>query len=303
MSFWKRVLWALIFPHLAIVIALIPIAAVLLIYAFAFADGEGIISYISYAVSAYALTVVCFRIPWGIRFFKKIKTENKLIKRAFDDAHFRVKVSLYFSFYFNVAYALFQLGLALYHSSVWFYALAAYYLLLAFMRMYLLGFVRSNAHGVLLEREFKKYRTCGIVMLILNVALSVMITYMVIDGLPTEYNEIVAITMAAYTFTTLTIGIVNVFGYRKYNSPVFSASKDINLASAVVSVMTLESAMLSTFSDGSMDERTTLIVTASTGVAVMAFVLWLAIFMIIRSSKGLKKIRTARENCRSEDNK
>ena len=301
-TFWKKVLWAIIFPHIAIVIALVPIAAVLLAYSFVFSDGEGVISYVSYGVSAYALTVVCFRIPRIIRFVKRIKEENRLVKKVINDPRFRVQFSLYFSFYFNVAYALFQLGLGIYHSSLWFYSLAAYYFLLAFMRMYLLGFVRSNEHGVLLEKEYKKCRICGIAMLVLNVALSVMVTYMVIVGLPTDYNDIVAIAMAAYTFTALTVGIVNVFNYRKYNSPVFSASKDINLASAVVSMMTLESAMLATFGDGSMDESKMLIVTASTGFAIMAFVLWLAIFMIIRSSKGLKKLKSVKEAHTEKDN-
>ena len=80
--------------------------------------------------------------------------------------------------------------------------------------------------------------------------------------------------------------------YNKYKSPVFSAAKDISLAVAVVSVLSLENSMLAAFSDGTMDDTAVLIMTASTGFAVMVFVIGLAIFMIVRANKGLKAAAT-----------
>ena len=62
-----------------------------------------------------------------------------------------------------------------------------------------------------------------------------------------HHHEITTIALAAYTFTSLTFAIINTVKYRKYHSPVYSASKAISLASACVSLLTLESTMLTTF--------------------------------------------------------
>ena len=69
-----------------------------------------------------------------------------------------------------------------------------------------------------------------------------------------SHHMITAIAMAAYTFTAFTVAIVNVIKYRKYNSPVFLASKVISFASACVSMLTLTSTLLTTF-----DERASLL--------------------------------------------
>ena len=43
--------------------------------------------------------------------------------------------------------------------------------------------------------------------------------------------------MAAYTFTALTLAIVNAVRYRKYGSPAYSAAKAISLASATLGLL------------------------------------------------------------------
>ena len=292
MNFWKKLYKILLFPHIAIMISLIPISAVALAVAFLVYRAEHPISYACFVLSAYTLTVYCFRIPDIIRFVRRVKEENRLLNSLTTNAHLRVKISLYSTFYFNMVYSLFQLGLAIIQSSVLYYSLSAYYFLLALMRMYLLGYTRSNAPGVNMVREYKRYRFCGIVMLVLSLALSVMVTYTIMNDTSKDQGMIATIAMAAFTFTALTVAIVNVVKYNKYKSPVFSAAKDISLAVAVVSVLSLENSMLAAFSDGTMDAAAVLIMTASTGFAVMVFVIGLAIFMIVRANKGLKAAAT-----------
>jgi len=79
--------------------------------------------------------------------------------------------------------------------------------------------------------------------------------------------------------------------YRKYNSPVYSASKVISLASACVSMLTLEATMLTTFGDGTMDAITRKIFLGCTGGAISVFVVVMAIYMIKQSSKQLKELK------------
>jgi preprotein translocase subunit SecF len=94
--------------------------------------------------------------------------------------------------------------------------------------------------------------------------------------------------MAAYTFTTLTVAIINVIKYRKYDSPIYSASKAISLAAASVSIITLESTMLTTFGGETMDDFTQKLMLGLTGGAIAAFIIGMAIYMIYQSTKRLK---------------
>ena len=72
-----KLLKALLFPHIAVMIPLVPISAFLLVYSMVFIGTESIAAYISYVISAYTLTVWCVRIPDIIRFFKDFRIENK----------------------------------------------------------------------------------------------------------------------------------------------------------------------------------------------------------------------------------
>ena len=79
--------------------------------------------------------------------------------------------------------------------------------------------------------------------------------------------------------------------YRKYNSPVYSASKAISLAAASVSMLTLESTMLTTFDDGNTDALTRKILLGATGGVVSVFIIIMAIYMIVQSTKKLKAFK------------
>lgn len=289
---WRKIGKSLLFPHIAILLVLLPVATVLLVYSMVFIGTETVIAYISYVLAAYTLMVWCFRIPWVIRLIKSFKNENKYAQMWLTDTRLRVNVSLYGSLLWNTAYAVFQLGLGFWHHTFWFYSLAGYYICLAIMRFFLVQHTSKHNAGEQMQEELIKYRTCGIVFLLMNLALSLMVFFMVYWNRTFEHHEITTIAMAAYTFGSMTMAIMNVVKYRKYNSPVYSASKAISLAAACVSMLTLESTMLTTFSDGTMTLTDRRIMLGATGVAVCAFIIAMAIYMIVQSSKKLKLLKT-----------
>lgn len=104
-----------------------------------------------------------------------------------------------------------------------------------------------------------------------------------------QHHPITTLAMAAYTFTSLTLAIMNVVKYRKYQSPVLSASKAISLAAACVSMLTLETAMLAAFG-GAGRRGISPAVTALTGAAVCLLVLVMAVYMIVRSTREIKGV-------------
>ena len=293
---WKKLGKALLFPHIAIMIVLVPIATVLLVASMVFVGNDTPIAYISYVLAAYTLMVWCIRIPSLIKFFKTFKDENRYARKWQEDTRLRVNVSLYGSFFWNIAYALFQLWLGFYHHTFWFYSLGAYYICLAVMRFFLLLHTRKYAPGEKMREELIKYRACGAVFLLMNLALALIVFFMVYWNRTFEHHEITTIAMAAYTFTSLTVAIINFVKYRKYNSPVFSAAKAISLAAALVSMLTLESTMLTTFSDGTMKAVEQKWMLGATGGAISVLIIATAVYMIVVGTKKLKLLESEVEN-------
>ena len=293
---WKKIGKALLFPHIAIMIILIPIATVLLVGSMVFVGTESVIAYISYVLAAYTLTVWCFRIPRLITWIKAFKDGNRYARMIQDDARLRVNISLYGSLAWNTLYGILQLWLGFYHRTFWFYSLGAYYICLAIMRFFLVRHTRKYAPGEKMQTELVKYRACGIIFLVMNLALALIIFFMVYWNRTFEHHMITAIAMAAYTFTAFTVAIVNVVKYRKYNSPVFSASKAISLAAALVSMLTLESTMLTTFSDGTMTAAEQKWMLGATGGVISLLIVATAIYMIVIGTKKLKILESEVEH-------
>lgn len=284
----KKIAKHLLFPHMAAVIILLPISAAFLIYALLALDEVHPLRIASYVIAFYTLAIWSIRIPTIIRSIVRFKRENKYAKRWLGDAHLRMKVTLSANALWNAAYATLQLALGIYHRSAWFYSLAAYYFSLATMRTFLMHHTLKHAPGERMRSELIKYRACGWIFLIVNLALSGMMLYRIHEGRMVSHHEITTIAMAAYTFTSLTMAIINLIKYRKYNSPVFSASKAISLASACVSMLSLESTMLMTFGDGSMTEKTQILFLALSGGGVCALIVAMSIYMIVHSGRIMR---------------
>lgn len=221
---WKKLGNALLFPHIAIMIILIPIATVFLVYSMACLGTESITAIISYVLAFYTLTVWCFKIPYLICLFKTFKNENRYARIWQDDTRLRVNVSLYGTLIWNTAYALLQLGMGFWHHTFWFYSLAEYYISLAVMRFFLVQHTSKHKPGEKMLDELRKYRACGMVFLIMNLALSLMIFFMVYWNRTFNHHEITTIALAAYTFGSLTMAVINVVKYRIGNSKDYAWS-------------------------------------------------------------------------------
>ena len=288
----KKIGKALLFPRILIMVLLTPVSIALLVYSMVVLGTENIISYISYAFSAYMLTVWSLRAPEVIQRARRFLDENKYAKRWRSDPRLRVNTSLFFSIFINTAFAIFQFCLGIKHKSFWFYSLAAYYLCLGVMRFFLFQYTKKHKPGERMRKELVKYRNCGWVFLVINLTLSLMLFFMIRFDRTFVHHEITTITIAAYTFTALTLAIINVIKFRKYNSPAFFASKAISLAAACVSVITLEATMLTTFGDIENDATMRRILLAVSGGAISVFLIFMAVYVIVQSTRKLKALKS-----------
>lgn len=287
---WKKLGERMLFPHPVVTALLAVIAAALLVYSFIALEPTNPLSWAAYALSFYALVAVCVRVPDMVCFVQRFRHENRYYLLYSSDVRLRMNISLYGSFTFNAVYAVFQLCLGLRHASVWFYAMAVYYLLLAMMRLMLASYARTHAPGEQMLMEWSAYRNCGKLLLVMNLALAVIILYFVCQIRVFRHHEITTIAMAAYTFASLALAIVNAVRYSRYKSPVYSAAKAISLASASVSVLTLENAMLTAFGQEN-SELFRQIMLGATGSGVVLFVIGMAVYMISRANRELRTQR------------
>ncbi len=283
-----KALRALFSPPVWLLLPLIPVSIALLVYSFLFLYSAHPGSIASYVLSAYVLAAVCVRIP---NTWHSLRHENKLFLRWKTDVHGRVKLSLYTSLALNTAYAIFQLGLGFTHRSVWFYTLAAYYLLLVIMRFSLLRYTRTHVAGSDRKSELFRYRFCGYLLAAMNLALGGIVFFISCQGKTFHHHEITTIAMAAYTFCALGFAIAGLVRYRKRQSPVYTCAKVISLAAALVSMLTLESAMLTAFGDTD-DQQLHSTMTAIFGTVVALFVLCMAVSIIVQTTKKIRALES-----------
>ena len=302
MSQLKQILKKIfVLPSLPTVLIAVPSFALV---SFMLATGnEGALAYLSYVMSAYALVITCTSIPRMARLVKSVRTgigkhplmeklsDTSLGSRFMKDVRFRTEISLYMGFVINLLYIVMKMASGIYYRSLWFISVAVYYILLAVMRFLLFrrGKVRKAVNQ--LEAELKRYRMCGIILLLMNQALTGIVVFMVHQNKSYDYPGVLIYAMAAYSFYCVIIASVNVVKFRRHGSPVLSAAKVINLVSAMVSILSLETALVTRFGEKD-DFSFRQVMTGATGGGVCIFVLGIAVYMIVKSSLQLKNINT-----------
>ena len=168
--------------------------------------------------------------------------------------------------------------------------LAAYYIILAVMRFLLLRFVGRVGIGNDSAKELRRSRLCGAILMTVNLALSGVIILVIVQNKGLEYNGMLIYIMTMYTFYVTVNSIINLFKHRKYNSPVILTAKAINLAAALVSMLSLTTAMLSQFGSENTTPYFNQIMVGATGAGVCAVVITISVYTIVRTNKELKKL-------------
>lgn len=262
-----RITNKLLRPRLVLLAPLAVLSAAALAAVFTLGLEDTAIAYASYVLSAYSLAAVTLHLITEERRWHSRALENRHVKRYRTDLDFRLRLRLTVSFGVNLCYSVYKAALGLLLGSVWFGAMAAYYLVLSEARFLLL----RGGTGSLLA-GYKKRRFCGWLLAVMTVPIAVMGAVSVYTGGATEYPGHLIFAAAAYTFYSLTMAIVNICRFRSAGSPVYSAANALALMTALVSMFFLQGAMFLAFGDGSSMERDMNLIFA----AVLAAMPWAA---------------------------
>lgn len=285
MRYWKAVLPRLLKPRLHWMLLLTLLCVPTLAYLFYSGLEENAISYPIYTLSAYMVLGWAIRIPDVARRVRSAIYSHRLGRRYMTDLTFRGSLSLHASTAVNLCYALLKLEVSIYYRSLWFGAIAVYYICLTAIRALLLrSTYRKDADQ---KREYQTVRLCGCLLFLLTLALSAMAAQMVIYGKGYRYPGTLIFVAALYAFYSMTMAIINLVRFRKLNSPVLSASKVLGLAAALVSMLSLQTAMFASFGGDYHDQKW---MNALTGGAVCALILLMAILMVAHASKIIKNL-------------
>ena len=288
MERWKAALKKLLFPGWGWVVPAVLLGGVSLALTFLVFGERSPFAYVSYALSAYGLIVFSAAVVPLLSSAKQFIHRVPLAHRYLTDRYFKVRSSLLLSFVVNVCYAGFKLVCAILYTSFWDGALAVYNILLCAVRIYLIRRVPADQQEPDVDRELRYYRTTGFFLIALDIALSGIAAQIVQDGQGSDYPGMLIYVAALYAFYSLTLAIVNTVKFRRFNSPVLSAAKVVNLTTALVSIFNLETAMIAQF--GADQPHFRLVMTACTAFVVCAIVLGAAAFMVISSTQKLRRL-------------
>lgn len=191
----------------------------------------------------------------------------------------------YISLSLNFVYALGNSVIGFLTHSWWFITVGAYYIILATTRFSVLQ-VKRKADGDY-ETELFARRITGILLVALSFCIIGINILSAIKERGTVFHEIIMITVATYTFTKITIAILEMVKSRRAVSPVLKTLRNISLADACVSVYSMQRSMLTSFPG--MEESGIKLMNIFTGTAV-----WIIIMLLGLNLIGGKKIDMAK---------
>ena len=256
-----------------------------------------IVEYVFYGVSAvglaYSTYIVIIIIPHIKDWVIELLCKTQFTKNVLEDYGFRTTVFAVMTFTISVGYAIMEGVIAITSSSVWFGALAGYYIMLALSRGLLLNskrLIRKRVHGEKHEyaiNMIKTFRATGVSLLVLTVALSGAVFYMVRDKNNFSYPGFTIFASAAYAFYKIIMSVYNFIKAKKHEDLTVWAIRNINLSDALVSILALQTAMFEQFAVGQNVDAYNI----ATATAVCAVIIAVGIYMIIKANKMLKKYK------------
>lgn len=275
-------------PSLPLLCLSTGLCAPVLVLLFKWGLEDSAVSYPVYVISLYLVVAWSISLPGAVRRLRAVVYGHRLGHRYLTDLAFRGRLSLVVSTLINTGYALFKLGVGCYYRSVWFGAVAVYYLVLSAARGLLLWNVYRTGGDK--AREYRISRLCGCLLFVLTAALAAVAVQMVWDGRGYRYPGFLIFAAALYAFYAVAAAIRNLVRFRRLDSPLLAASKVLSLATALVSMLSLQTAMFASFGGGATFRRR---MNAATSAGVCLLILFMAAAIVARAGRGVRSAEAA----------
>ncbi|WP_337399901.1 hypothetical protein [Congzhengia sp.] len=187
------------------------------------------------------------------------------------------------NFIVNSLYALGNFALGIWSKSYWFLTMGAYNLILAIMRV---SVVLSNKKNEKNISEIFIQRFIGVMIILLGCILCGSVYLSINFDVAHKFHEIIMITIATYTFTKITLAIINYVKRSKLNSHIISTIRCIALCDATASLYSLQKSMLVSFEGMTVNDIR--LMNILTGASVVIIVVVLGVLLLKKSKKEIK---------------
>lgn len=214
---------------------------------------------------------------------------NEIGKRLYQDYGYRTLLTTLPSLTINLAYMIYNGVFGILNRSAWFVTMAVYYCLIGIMRFLA---VRTKARTDRMEdcnaamaQEYRVLKWDGILLLLLTFALGGIITLTIADNAIGARSDVMAITIASYTFYKIIQAVMNMIKVRKMDSPILTSIRNIGFADALVSMISLQNILILSFeSEG--QEGFLEIMNGILGLAICVIVVVMGIRMVWKALKN-----------------
>lgn len=170
---------------------------------------------------------------------------KKFLRSLREDYHFRTVYTARISALITFGFTVFNGMIGFLYRSVWNIAICIYYVLLAAVRRIIVRSQRKNVDKNQDKEIIKKtYAVTHIILILIDAALVVPISLMVIGARNYTYGMIPAIAMAAYTTYRMTMSIIHYLKSKRNENHFIRVIRTINLQDTLVSVLTLQNALI-----------------------------------------------------------
>ena len=200
-------------------------------------------------------------------------------REIYRDQNVRSRHILHFSLAANNAFALLEMVEGLYFGSIWLIAIGAYYAVLALMRFSLLRSVRSTDA----QQGMKAYFRTAILLNVLTVTMTGIFAQLIIDDQSFHYPGVLIYAMALWAFIKIILAVKNLIQRRKEDEPIPAAARCLSFAAALMSILALQTAMISQFSEDAVDFAHTM--NGISGAVITALMITLSALMLAKASK------------------
>lgn len=242
-------------------------------------------AYILYALSAYSLAALCVKLPGAVRREKNWMENHPGVAGFLKNEELKFSLELYFEQFINFAYGIFKILSGVIVGSAWIGADGIYNFVQALIQLFQI--LRRKTPGTL-EKQWKSYRFCGFLILLMHLTLIGIVFQMVNWNRVEESGEITIIATAAFAFYKFISAFIDIAKDRKHTHPVDSSVRMLELSQAIFAIFSLQAGLLHTFGT---DESWEHLLNLAVGCLVCLLTVAMGIYMIRRANREMKQLQ------------
>ena len=277
-----RILFGLPFP---LVLLLTIVCTAGLIGVFAKGMETQLTAYFLYPLSAYSMTALCVKLPVAIRGAKAWLSRHPKLAAFWENKELHFQLGLYREQIINFAYGSFKIASGVILGSAWIGCDGIYNMTQSLIQLFQ---ILRRKYAKTLVQQWKSYRFCGVLILLMHLTLIGIVFQMVNWNRAEEHGEIMVITTALFAFYKLISSFMSIAKDRKHVRPVDSSIRMLDLAQAFFAIFSLQASMFHTFGTGENWEH---LMNILTGCGVCLLIVSIGIYMICRGNREIKKLR------------